>query len=59
MLSKKDRENIKKIKSRKKYQEKEWYTCRALLGNHWANWFVMIGARERGKTFTVQDYVLK
>ena len=58
MLSKKDRENIKKIKSRKKYQEKEWYTCRALLGNHWANWFVMIGARERGKTFTVQDYVL-
>ena len=58
MLSKKDRENIKKIKNRKKYQEKEWYTCRALLGNHWANWFVMIGARERGKTFTVQDYVL-
>lgn len=58
MLSKKDKESIKKIKNRKKYQEKEWYTCRALLGNHWANWFVMIGARERGKTFTVQDYVL-
>ena len=40
------------------YQDKQWYTIRALLGNQWANWFVMIGARERGKTFTVQDYVL-
>ena len=40
------------------YDKKEWYTIRALLGNQWANWFVLIGARERGKTFTVQDYVL-
>ena len=40
------------------YENKEWYTCRSLLGNQWANWFIMIGARERGKTFTVQDYVL-
>lgn len=42
----------------KLYEQKEWYTIRSLLGNQWANWFLMIGARERGKTFTVQDYVL-
>lgn len=47
-----------KAEKKKLYEQKEWYTCRALLGNQWANWFVMIGARERGKTFTVQDYVL-
>ena len=40
------------------YDAKEWYTIRALLGNQWANWFIMAGARERGKTFSVQDYVL-
>jgi hypothetical protein len=40
------------------YEAKEWYTIRALLGNQWANWFIMAGARERGKTFSVQDYVL-
>ena len=58
-------ENFKKLKNKlqekaKKqlYEAKEWYTIRALLGNTWANWFVLIGARERGKTFSVQEYVL-
>lgn len=39
--------NAKKSKKIKKklYDEKEWYTIRALLGNDWANWFVLIGAR--------------
>ena len=60
MLSKKDKENIRKLKQRKqeRYDSKEWYTIRALLGNQWANWFIMAGARERGKTFSVQDFVL-
>ncbi len=40
------------------YQAKEWYTIRAILGNQWANWFILAGARERGKTFSVQDFVL-
>ena len=40
------------------YEAKEWYTVRALLGNQWANWFILAGARERGKTFSVQDFVL-
>ena len=53
-----DKAKSQKELKKKLYEEKEWYTCRSLLGNQWANWFVMIGARERGKTFTVQDYVL-
>ena len=40
------------------YQNKEWYTIRAILGNWWANWYILAGARERGKTFSVQDFVL-
>ena len=55
MLSKK---KAKADLMKKAYQDKEWYTIRALLGNQWANWFIMAGARERGKTFSVQDYVL-
>lgn len=52
--------HIKMDKKRKQelYDAKEWYTIRSLLGNQWANWFIMAGARERGKTFSVQDYVL-
>ena len=49
---------LQKKKKKELYENKEWYTIRALLGNQWANWFIMAGARERGKTFSVQDYVL-
>lgn len=49
----KSKEHIKKL-----YDEKEWYTIRALLGHHNIHFYVLIGARERGKTFTVQDFVL-
>lgn len=56
-LSNKDRKEIARLK-KDKYEAKEWYTIRALLGNQWANWFIMAGARERGKTFSVQDFVL-
>ena len=47
-----------KLRKKQLYEAKEWYTCRAVLGNQWANWFVFAGARERGKTFTIQDFVL-
>lgn len=47
-----------KLRKKELYDAKEWYTIRAILGNQWANWFIMAGARERGKTFSVQDFVL-
>ena len=40
------------------YQRKQWYTVRSLLGNDWAHWFFLLGARERGKSYSVQDYCL-
>lgn len=51
---------LKRNKDTKKflYENKEWYTIRSILGNQWANWYVLAGARERGKTFSVQDFVL-
>ena len=65
-ITKKQQQNSKiKIKAKEQkarnkqlYDAKEWYTIRSLLGNQWANFFITIGARERGKTFTIQDYVL-
>ena len=53
-----DQVKFDKQKRKELYEAKEWYTIRALLGNQWANWFIMAGARERGKTFSVQDFVL-
>lgn len=38
-------EENQKQRNKKLYEAKEWYTIRALLGNNWANWFVLIGAR--------------
>ena len=51
---------VKSDKAKKKelYEAKEWYTIRALLGHHNVNYYCLVGARERGKTFSVQDYVL-
>ena len=46
------------LQKQKLYENKEWYTIRSLLGHQFWNFAVLIGARERGKTFTVQDYVL-
>lgn len=44
------RDEMKKLKNskdekKKLYEAKEWYTIRAILGNNWCNWFVLIGAR--------------
>ena len=63
-LSKRELKEINQLKKHKIeakkaiYENKEWYTIRAILGNQWANWFILSGARERGKTFSVQDFVL-
>ncbi len=52
------RARLQKNRQKELYQAKEWYTIRAILGNQWANWYILAGARERGKTFSVQDFVL-
>lgn len=36
---------LQKKRKKELYNAKEWYTIRAILGNNWANWFILIGAR--------------
>ena len=33
-----EKANNQKALKKKLYEEKEWYTIRAILGNQWANW---------------------
>lgn len=40
------------------YQKKERYTIRSLLGNTWAFFYILLGARERGKSYSVMKYCL-
>lgn len=44
-------------KARKKVYESEWYNLRPILGNaNWALFYIMLGARETGKSYAVTDY---
>lgn len=43
---------------KKAYERKEWWTARAILGNTWAFFFVLLGSRERGKSYSVMKYCL-
>lgn len=52
--ARKSREEREKL-----YQEKEWYTIRAILGNDWAFFYILLGARERGKSYSVMEYFLR
>lgn len=36
----------------------QWYTVRSLLGYWWAIFYILLGAREAGKSFAVMDFFL-
>lgn len=39
---------------RKKHlEERQWYSCRSIFGNTWAYFFILLGAREAGKSYDV------
>ena len=51
---------IAEIKSRRelrqlKLNQKEWYTVRSIFGNTWAFFFILLGGREAGKSYSVMD----
>ena len=49
-------DNLVPVIKNKKY-ESEWYNLRPLLGHaNWALFYVMLGARETGKSYAVTDY---
>lgn len=55
------RRKIKEIREKRKelYERKEWYTIRSILGNTWAYFYILLGARERGKSYSVMEYCLR
>jgi hypothetical protein len=44
---------------RKQAPDREWYNLRSLLGNDWALFYCILGARETGKSYAIMDYFLK
>lgn len=53
----------KRVHDRKRKKElldkKEWYNIRSILGNTWAIFYILLGARERGKSYSVMEYCIK
>lgn len=50
----KNREMIQKAK------ESEFYGIRSILGNaNWAMFYIILGAREAGKSYAVMEYFIK
>lgn len=44
----------------KKFKQGEWYSIRSLLGNgNWAYFYILLGARESGKSYSVMEYFVK
>lgn len=43
---------IKAIKKRH-LEGRQWYSCRSIFGNTWAYFFILLGAREAGKSYDV------
>ena len=40
-------------------QGREYYWSRSILGNDWAIFFILLGAREAGKSYDVMDLFLR
>lgn len=40
-------------------KDSEWYSGRCLWGNTWANWFILLGSRERGKSYDAMQFMLR
>lgn len=57
-----DNEYIKQISTKinKAIETKsQWYTTRSILGYSWAIFYILLGAREAGKSYAVMDFFLK
>lgn len=53
------RKQWKFAQKRAQVLDKEWYSCRSIFGNTWAAFFILLGAREAGKSYDVMRRFLK
>lgn len=47
------------LRKRKQKAMSEWYTIRSLLGYDWALFYIMLGGREAGKSYSVTDFFVR
>lgn len=60
MAKQKTAEQIMRAQIRKEYKMKsEFYNLNSILGNDWALFYILIGAREAGKSYAVMEYCLR
>lgn len=50
---------VQTIARNAEYQKSEWYGIRSLLGYNWAIFFLILGSRESGKSYSVMEQFLK
>lgn len=53
------RQTVKRLSEIQNYKTSEWYGIRSLLGYNWAIFFLILGARESGKSYCVMEQFLK
>lgn len=42
-----------------KFQTREYYSLRSIMGNTWAMFYILLGSREGGKSYSVTDFFVK
>ena len=47
------------VQKKAKIVNREYYSLRSLLGNQWALFYILLGAREAGKSYAVMEHCLK
>ena len=52
---------LKELKAfrKRKLMERQWYSVRSIFGNNWAYFFILLGAREAGKSYAVMKQFVK
>ena len=45
-----------RMKKKEEIQEREFYVLRSLLGYDWAMFFILLGGRQRGKSYSISDF---
>lgn len=46
-------------KRKEKTYRGEWYTVNSILGNEWARYFILLGGREAGKSYSVMNWAVR
>ena len=53
-------ELAKAVQRAKNFKLSEWYSIRSLMGNaNWAIFYILLGARESGKSYAVMEYFVR